>query len=489
MSAAHAPSLKNCRQHFPQVWYNRRAFANPCDFAYFVEMGTGKTIVTTKNEIREKTMSGIHVVRPGNASGGLVFSVLFALTSLSPAPVYGQGAIEEILVTARKREENLQDIPLTVSAFTAAALQERGIAALQDVADFTPGFDFAHAFGRQDFRPSIRGQSNILGRANAGLFIDGVIVEEGNASVPLAALQRVEVVKGPQSALYGRSTLAGAVNYVLKKPGDEFQGEAHAEYGERDHVQVAVHASGPVSEALGIAVTANHYRRDGEYDNHYAGNSFGTPAINDEVGGEETSSFTAVLSLDPSDRFSLTAFAMYEDSDDEQYAIALQPASFNNCHQVTRGGPLAQPAPPAGTPEAQANFVASAGYNGSGYYCGRVDVDDVLDANGGDGRTNLETSFYDDMGLERESLRLSLKLDFDLTEAFTLTSVTGTAMWTPGAAPTALSARAATPASPLLASAARLRFRVSASRPAWSPGWASSPLTTAFSTTSRKNSG
>ena len=370
-------------------------------------------------------MSGIHAVRPGNASGALVFSVLFALTSLSPAPVYGQGAIEEILVTARKREENLQDIPLTVSAFTEAALRERGIAALQDVADFTPGFDFAQAFGRQDFRPSIRGQSNILGRANAGLFIDGVIVEEGNASVPLAALQRVEVVKGPQSALYGRSTLAGAINYVLKKPGDEFQGEVHAEYGERDQVQVAVHASGPLSEALGFAVTANHYRRDGEYDNHYAGNSFGTPAINDEVGGEETSSFTAVLSLAPSDRFSLTAFAMYEDSDDDQYAIALQPASFNNCHQVTRGGPLAQPAPPAGTPEASANFVASAGYNGSGYYCGRVDVDDVLDANGGDGRTNLETSFYDDMGLERESLRFSLKFDFDLSDAFTLTSVTG----------------------------------------------------------------
>ena len=355
--------------------------------------------------------------------GGLVFSIAFTLTSLFPLATYGQDAIEEILVTARKREENLQDIPLTVSAFTEAALQERGISSLQDIADATPGFDFAQAFGRSDFRPSIRGQSNILGRANAGLFIDGIIVEEGNASVPLAALERVEVVKGPQSALYGRSTLAGAVNYVLKKPGDEFEGEITAEYGERDYFRAEIHGSGPLGEAAGFAITLSHYETDGEYDNHYPGNALGTPAVNDEVGGEETQSITAVLTLDPTEQFSLQAHVMYEETDDDHYAIAMQPASANNCFQVTRGGSLTQPLPPAGTPEAGAGLVGSAGYNGSGYYCGRVDVDDVLAANGGD--TMLETSFFDDMGIERESLRLGLKAEFDLTDAVTVTSVTG----------------------------------------------------------------
>ena len=67
-----------------------------------------------------------YYVRPG----GLLFSFFFTLTSLFPLTTYGQGAIEEILVTARKREENLQDIPLTVSAFTEAALEERGITSL-----------------------------------------------------------------------------------------------------------------------------------------------------------------------------------------------------------------------------------------------------------------------------------------------------------------------------------------------------------------------
>ena len=365
-----------------------------------------------------------HILHLCDRRSGVLISVFaFTLTSLFPLATLSQDSIEEIIVTARKREENLQDVPLTVSAFTDSALEERGITSLQDIADFTPGFDFAQAFGRNDFRPVIRGQANILGRANAGLFIDGIIVEEGNASVPLAALERVEVVKGPQSALYGRSTLAGAVNYVLKKPGDEFAGEVTAEYGERDHVRVDLHASGPLGEAAGFAITLSHHERDGEYDNHFPGNLLGTPATDNEVGGEETDSITAVLTLDPNERVSLQAHFMYEDTDDDHYAIAMQPSSANNCYQVTRGGSLTQPLPPAGTPEASAITVGSAGYNGSGYYCGRVDVDDVLAANGGDAM--IETGFYDDAGTERKSLRLGLKAELDLTEAVTVTSITG----------------------------------------------------------------
>ena len=356
-------------------------------------------------------------------SGGLATVIAFTLTSLFPLASYSQDSIEEIIVTARKREENLQDVPLTVSAFTESALEERGITSLQDIADYTPGFDFAQAFGRNDFRPVIRGQSNILGRANAGLFIEGIIVEEGHASIPLAALERVEVVKGPQSALYGRSTLAGAVNYVLKKPGDEFAGEVTAEYGERDHLRAEIHGSGPLGEVAGFAVTLSHYQRDGEYDNHFPGNALGAPAVRNDVGGEETNSITAVLTLNPTERVDLQAHLMYEETWDDHYAIAMQPSSANNCFRVTRGGPLTQPAPPAGTPEASAALVTSAGYNGSGYYCGRVDVDDVLAGNGGDAM--IETGFYDDDGTERKTLRLGLKAELELTDALTVTSITG----------------------------------------------------------------
>ena len=359
--------------------------------------------------------------------GAILLSAVFSLVpgGLSAEQASGVFEVEEIVVTARKVEENLRDVPATINALTEESIQERGITSLQDIADATPGFDFAQAFGRNDFRPVIRGQANIIGRANAGLFVDGIIIEEGNASIPLAALQRVEVVKGPQSALYGRSTLAGAINYVLKTPGEDFDAEASVEFGERDYSRIEVYAGGPLSDNSGIAVTVSRYQRGGEYDNKSPGNPFGTRAYQDEVGDEETTSFTGVMTFEPSDQLSVRLHGIFEQTDDAHYAIGLQPASLNNCYQVTRGGPLSQPAPPPGTPEASARLVTSAGYNGSGYYCGQVDVETVLEHNGGGDSTSLETGFFPLSGTDRESLRLGLRFDWDLNNSMTLTSITG----------------------------------------------------------------
>lgn len=336
--------------------------------------------------------------------------------------------LEEIIVTARKREERLQDAPIAISALTSSDLDSQGIATLQDIGDATPGLDFAQAFGRQDFRPAIRGQANISGRANAGLFLDGIIVEQGSANFPLAALERVEVVKGPQSALYGRSTLAGAINYVLKKPGEEFEGLISVDGGQRGYVKAEGHFSGPVSDTLGVALTVSRYQRDGEYTNTLAANAFGTPAISNKVGGEETNSATLVFDFRPSERLSFNGHIAYDDSDDDQFAIALQDSSLNNCFRTgvdidpSTGAPFAQPAPPAGTPEASAGSVNFAGYNGSGYFCGEATVEAAL---GADGTTNLETSFFDDSGTESENLRLGLRVNYELSDEYTLTGILG----------------------------------------------------------------
>ena len=356
--------------------------------------------------------------------------LLSAVLSLIPgglaAQQSGDGAmIEEIVVTARKIEESIRDVPATVNALTESALEERGIVSLQDVADATPGFDFAQAFGRNDFRPVIRGQANVLGRANAGLFVDGIIIEEGNSSLPLAALERVEVVKGPQSALYGRSTLAGAINYVLKGPSDTFDAEASVQVGERDFSRVEAHVSGPLSEMSGFAVTVSRYQRGGEYDNTSPGGA------EDEVGEEETTSFTGVLTFDPSDQLSVRLHGIYEDTDDAHYAIGMLPSSFNNCYRVPQD--TMQPAPPAGTPEASANWGRSgpngAGYGGSGYYCGSVDVGNVLDRGDAGEGTSLRTDFFPagfpSAGSTRESRRLGLRFDWNLNENMSLTSITG----------------------------------------------------------------
>ena len=334
--------------------------------------------------------------------------------------------LEEIIVAARKREERLQEVPLSITAITDSELDAKGIASLEDIGDSTPGLDFAQAFGRQDFRPAIRGQSNILGRANAGLFVDGIIVEEGGATFPLNALERVEVVKGPQSALYGRSTLAGAINYVLKKPGDEAAGSVVAEVAERGYLKLDAHVSGPITDNFGAALTLSRYEKDGEYDNVFAGNAF-APAFTNEVGGEESNSAALVLSFTPSDKLSISGHILYDKSDDEQFAIAVQDPGLNNCFRPgtdldAAGNVLAQPSPPAGSPEESANSIDSAAYNSSGYFCGEVTTENAL---GNDNATSLETSFFDDSGNEITSVRFGIKADYELSDAWTLTGIFG----------------------------------------------------------------
>ena len=137
--------------------------------------------------------------------------------------------LEEIVVTARKREELLKDVPLAVTAISDERISELNLQGVEDVARFTPGFSYTAAFGRRNGeRPVIRGQSNILGEPNASFFVDGVFISGPSVSTEIASLERVEVIKGPQAALYGRATFAGAINYVTRRPTNLLEGEVRA---------------------------------------------------------------------------------------------------------------------------------------------------------------------------------------------------------------------------------------------------------------------
>ena len=154
-----------------------------------------------------------------------VFAALAMGVIFAPRPVIAQeAALEEIIVTARKREESVQDIPIAVSAFTADDIREMGLTSIDDIALYTPGFSFHSAFGRQSSldRPAVRGQTTILngiaGVKAVSTFVDGIYVGGLVSSVDLANVERVEIIKGPQSAQYGRGTYAGAINYVTRRP-------------------------------------------------------------------------------------------------------------------------------------------------------------------------------------------------------------------------------------------------------------------------------
>ena len=133
-----------------------------------------------------------------------------ALTVAMPAAAQNI-AIEEIVVTSRLRSESVQDIPLSITAFTVDQLRDQGIRDIKDLAEMTAGFAMDDGFGRFFDRPVIRGQASILGNQNASFFVDGVFVSNTISSTTIDSLERIEIVRGPQAALFGRATFAGAI--------------------------------------------------------------------------------------------------------------------------------------------------------------------------------------------------------------------------------------------------------------------------------------
>ncbi len=174
-----------------------------------------------------------HSNRPWLDGRPLFFCSLFLALPL-PAQ-----QIDDIVVTARKREENLQDVPLSLSAFSAEDLQRRGVENAYDLALFTPNFNTQKQVGRTLDRPTIRGMANssTQGEPNASYFIDGVFVSSSVASATTNTIERIEVLRGPQSAQFGRATFSGAVNYVTRQPGNEWEAQLNTKAGSDEDVQ------------------------------------------------------------------------------------------------------------------------------------------------------------------------------------------------------------------------------------------------------------
>jgi iron complex outermembrane receptor protein len=157
--------------------------------------------------------------------------VLAASTLLSPfvaAPVFAAEQVQDIVVTAQKREERLQEVPIAVTALSAAQIETRGLTTMASISALAPNLTTSMAVsGGSDVTMAIRGQSVadalLTQDGPVGLYIDGVINSRiSGALTDLIDLQRIEVLRGPQGTLYGRNTTGGAVNFITRKPGKEF---------------------------------------------------------------------------------------------------------------------------------------------------------------------------------------------------------------------------------------------------------------------------
>lgn len=238
-------------------------------------------------------------------------------TSVNDSAVETGGVI---MVTARKRQESLQDVPMAITALSAAKIERAGINNIQGVIKQTPSLQFDKGFSPQDNRVSIRGLPGNSGRPSVAILIDGIdyttesIGTAGGGNLMdlrLFDFERIEVVKGPQSALYGRSAFGGAINYVPKEPGDEFGGSVGGELGLYGRAEVKGALDLPVDETLSLRVNGVYTRDGGYYRNSVTGN---------KLGGYEAFGGSVSAKWEPNDAGKIVARVTYSDDHEEQRA-------------------------------------------------------------------------------------------------------------------------------------------------------------------------
>lgn len=180
-----------------------------------------------------------------------------------------QVAIEEIIVTARQREESLQDVPASITAFTTEQLERAGVQRAEDFINLTPGVTIVDTAEVGDAQVNIRGINGARDAENSfALIIDGILHTNPAAlNREYANLQQIEILKGPQGAIYGRNAAAGAIIITTKPPSDEFTGEFKVSGANDDSYYASAYMGGPISNTVGASFQVDWRDTDGFYFN------------------------------------------------------------------------------------------------------------------------------------------------------------------------------------------------------------------------------
>ncbi|MEC7803930.1 MAG: TonB-dependent receptor [Pseudomonadota bacterium] len=237
---------------------------------------------------------------------------------------FGNKVLEQIIVTARKREDNLQEIPVSVQAFSASDISRLGIANFSDVAEYSPSIIFDLGADPTTTRIAIRGLHPTRGRQNVAILVDGIDVGTeaiggaGGGAIlnsRITDIERIEVVRGPQSALFGRSAFAGAIQYVTKDPSEEAESNVSVSIGNHGRYDVGGSLSGPVPgnyrDRLGFRLNANYWSEEGFYED----TATGTP-----LGGSEGGGLALTAKWIASEALSFKARAEYTHAEYDQQA-------------------------------------------------------------------------------------------------------------------------------------------------------------------------
>lgn len=259
--------------------------------------------------------------------------ILSVTPAISQVPEIGfEDDIEDIIITADKTEENLQDVPISVTAITEQGIEDAGIVSFEGIADNTPNFStFSSGSNRSFLNYSIRGLSNsVLNRDAVALYVDDIPYSNGNfINVDLPDLERVEVLRGPQSTLYGRSAIAGVVNIITSKPSNEWEFNASTSYGNFNNFEFQGAISGPlVEDELFFRFSGNYGSREGYTENLF---------LNDDVDDQSGGTGRGQLLWTPTEDWEISFVGSFDDNRDGPTVFAPQNSTAFEVNQNVEG--------------------------------------------------------------------------------------------------------------------------------------------------------
>ncbi len=230
--------------------------------------------------------------------------------------------LEEVVVSARRREESLQSVPISITPFSGVDLERRDLRTLEDIASETVGMNYwsSPTSGFQS-SPTIRGLATgffLQDRVqNVAAFLNGIYLQrQSMMNIGMTDLQRIEILKGPQNSMYGRSAFTGAINYVTEKPTEEFTGYLSTTQGDNERQDYRVALSGPLgTEKVLGRVSWGISEYDGHTSNAHPGDGIDSRGFHNEgkLGGWDDETLNAALEFRPTER--LTIRGEYYDTD------------------------------------------------------------------------------------------------------------------------------------------------------------------------------
>jgi iron complex outermembrane recepter protein len=301
-----------------------------------------KTTINYKPFLSSVSMGALSLL----LSGGTAFCQTAQSPQSSPS---AQSDPEVIIVTARRIEENLQAVPVTIRAFTAQDISRENINDLNDVARLSAGLTYDLGGFPNDTRPAVRGMQSERGRPSVAILLDGQDLSGENLSIAggtsgiaadLIDLERIEVVKGPQSTLFGRNAFAGAIKYVSKRPSFTPETNFSLDFATGGQIITTASFTGPLmAEKLAVRINGAFRETDGFYTN---------PVNGGPLGAQSSRGGTIALLFTPTPDWDFLARYQISDMDNSDYPTAYIPS---NTRRPVPGGTFT--AGPPGTPPSQ----------------------------------------------------------------------------------------------------------------------------------------